>query len=153
VTRYERAPVALKDIADDPFFLVDGLKIATFNIYERITFIPGIASKEIHFPVTFQSVRDGIRTRADAPGGVTLWSEFTVERKQGDEWQSPSPDEPAPYGKWNPGKEEEGAYELVESVTVETNTLLMPFVARSMEGAHRDICQKVIEEVCMAFRW
>lgn len=44
-------------------------------------------------------------------------------------------------------------HELVEWVTVETNSLLMPFVARSMEDVHREICQKVLDEVAVRFSW
>lgn len=41
---------------------------------------------------------------------------------------------------------------LVEDVEVTCAWYIMPFVRRSMEGAHRDICKKVIEKVEMAKR-
>ncbi|KAJ2897188.1 hypothetical protein MKZ38_004871 [Zalerion maritima] len=46
-------------------------------------------------------------------------------------------------------EEDEGgdAYDLDMEVRVECNGLLMPFVSRSMEGAHRELGQKVIDEV------
>lgn len=38
-------------------------------------------------------------------------------------------------------------YDLIEHVLVECNSILMPFVARSMEGAHRELCQKIIDGI------
>ena len=62
-----------RDYGEGPF--------VTYDVYERIPLIPGIASKEISFPVTFQNAPGGIRCRADAPGGVTLWTRFKVQPK------------------------------------------------------------------------
>lgn len=136
-----------------------GGSFATFNVYERIPLIPGIVSKEISFPVTFQDVPDGVRCRADAPGGVILWTEFKVRPKTQDSDGESGGDASSgegsgwAWGAWEAEVDRRRGYELVERVTVETNTLLMPFVARSMEGAHREICQKVLDEVAVRFSW
>lgn len=163
VTHYEPAP-GLPDCASDPFFhggssvadpgvahnspeSVREGKLAAFNVFERINLIPGIASKEISFPVTFQDAPGGVRCRADAPAGVTLWTVFKVR---------PKPDDTASTGSgsdWEAEVDRRRPYELVEWVTVETTSLLMPFVARSMEGAHKDICQKVVDEVAVRCSW
>ena len=185
VTRYERT-TELGDCIADPFFyggspvsnpkerqdapeqyqngtsysLGDGPFVA-FNVYERITLIPGIASKEINFPVVFQDAPDGVRARADAPAGVTVWTVFRVRPKPTDsEDVSPATSSPSTtresswnVGGWEAEVDRRREYELVEWVTVETNSLLMPFVSRSMEGAHREICQKVLDEVAVRFSW
>ena len=154
-----RAPGHRRDGSSDAPEPGFGGPLATFNVYERIPIIPGIASKEISFPVTFQDVPDGVRCRADAPGGVTLWTEFKVRPKAPDSDGESGGDASSAEGPgWAPGAWEaevdrRRGYELVERVTVETNTLLMPFVARSMEGAHREICQKVMDEVAVRFSW
>lgn len=153
-----RAPGHRRDASDttDPGY---GGPFASFNVYERIPLIPGIASKEISFPVAFQDVPDGVRCRADAPGGVTLWTEFKVRPKgPGSDGESGGDASSGEGSGWSPGAWEaevdrRRGYELVEEVTVETNTLLMPFVARSMEGAHREICRKVLDEVAVRFSW
>ncbi|SPN97148.1 uncharacterized protein DNG_00664 [Cephalotrichum gorgonifer] len=133
----------------------------TFEIYERISLIPGIASKEIHFLSTFRDVPGGIRCRADAPGGVTLWIEYRVCARPPPESEdaalsttSPSATaSPWPAVDWEAEVDRRREYDLVEWVTVETNSMLMPFVARTMEAAHREICQKVLDEVAVRFSW
>ena len=166
VTRYERA-TGLPECALDPFFhggspianpgvdhnppdsYRDGAFV-TFNVFERINLIPGIASKEINFPVTFQDAPGGVRCRADAPGGVTLWTEFKVRPKPQKLDDTTSS---ATGSDWEAEVDRRREFELVEWVTVETSSLLMPFVARSMEGAHKDICQKVVDEVAVRCSW
>lgn len=160
VTRYERAP-GLPDCASDPFFHGGSPNanpgqdhnppdIVTFNVFERINVIPGLASKEINFPVTFQDAPGGVRCRADAPAGVTLWTEFKVRPKPQKLDDTASS---ATGPDWEAEVDRRREFELVERVTVETSSLLMPFVARSMEGAHKDICQKVVDEVAVRCSW
>lgn len=166
VTRYERA-TALPECASDPFFhggspienpgvdhnpadsYNDGAFV-TFRVFERINLIPGVASKEINFPATFQDVPGGVRCRADAPGGVTLWIEYKVRPKP---QKLDDPASSAAGPDWEAEVDRRRGFELVEWVTVETSSLLMPFVARSMEGAHKDICRKVVDEVAVRCSW
>lgn len=132
-----------RDYGEGPF--------ETYDVYERIPLIPGLASKEISFPVTFQDAPGGIRCRADAPGGVTLWAEFKVQpRPRTGGGASPAA---SVAGEWEAEVDRRREHELVEWVTVETNALLMPFVARTMEEAHREICRKVVDEVAVRFSW
>jgi hypothetical protein len=166
VTRFQRRPVSLESVVDDSFFLSEGKRLSQFDVYERITFVPGMAHKEISFPVIFQSIRDGVRCRADAPAGVRLWSEYRVERRRADLGDGVESDEKkghkiggvggpvaiggghlastSGYDGFDNGDE---VYDIVEEIVVECNSMLMPFVSRSMEGAHRDLCKKVIDEV------
>jgi hypothetical protein len=123
VTKYQRTPVELSAILNDEFFLESGKNISSYRVYERVPIVPGIASKEINFPVIFQSVDGGVRCRADAPAGVRLWSQYLV-RQDGT-----------------------AGYVLVEDIVVESNSMLMPFVYKSMAGAHRELCMKVLEEL------
>lgn len=67
-----------RDYGEGPF--------VTYDVHERIPLIPGLASKEISFPVTFQDAPGGIPCRADAPGGVTLWTEFKVRPSGRPRW-------------------------------------------------------------------
>lgn len=225
VTRFQRRPVALSSVVDDSFFLADGHRIAQFDVYERITFVPGVAHKEISFPVVFQSVKDGVRCRADAPAGVRLWSEYRVERRTvgagaatdskikskskskagtadagttgaaanvANQLVNPSRTQTgldavatpastqaylsAPHARHQPfprpagatglqapgqlagaddhGHDQDGeeVYDLVEEIVAEANSILMPFIAKSMEAAHRDLCAKVLDEVAKQMR-
>ncbi|KAL2106291.1 hypothetical protein VUR80DRAFT_6944 [Thermomyces stellatus] len=167
VTRYERAmgiphcardpffhggsPIANPAVDDNPPVSYRNGALVAFNVFERINLIPGIASKEITFPATFQNVPGGVRCRADAPGGVTLWTEFKVRPKPRN-LNAPSSAAGSAWD-WEAEVDRRREYELVEWVTVEASSLLMPFVARSMEGAHKDICQKVIDEVAVRWSW
>lgn len=178
VTHFERATAAPAYTAD-PFFhggspiaypsdggdgdggVGDGgardARLTVYNVYQRIPLIPGIASKEINFPVTFQDLPDGIRCRADAPAGVIVWSEYMVRAKppdsEGSAVAAAGSGPAAAAGGWEAEVDRQREYELVKWVTVETNSLLMPFVARTMEDAHREICRKVLDDVAVRFSW
>ena len=182
VTRFQRRPVDLASIVDDSFFASDGQRITQFDVYEKITFVPGVAHKEISFPVIMQSTRDAVRCRADAPAGIRLWSEYRIERRRAPSARPSSETDEKKgrrghargrsHGRGAPGEKDDvpapaflGArelastngyegfenghevFDLVEDVLVEGNSMLMPFVSRSMESAHRDLCTKIINEV------
>ncbi|ROW14104.1 hypothetical protein VPNG_04142 [Cytospora leucostoma] len=163
VTHYEQTDVDTASVEADPFFRADGTGTASYKVYERVTFIPGVG-KEISFPTVFQRFENGIRTRAIAPAGVTIYSQHVVSRiaagdgnvgegavDEGARWLG---DDRALQSKTarlsskeivdEVGGAEAGEYELVETLSLECNTMLMPFVKSSMEEAHRDICKKVI---------
>jgi hypothetical protein len=44
-----------------------------------------------------------------------------------------------------------GEYELYESIVVEANSLLMPFVVQTMTYAHRGLCDKVLQEAAVSY--
>jgi hypothetical protein len=150
VTRFQRRPVALSSVVDDSFFLSSGKLLSQYDVYEKITLVPGVAKKEISFPVIFQSVRGGVRSRADAPGGVRLWAEYRVERRKAgfdERGERPMVGELMSTNGYEGFANGGEVYDLVEDVLVEANSMLMPFISRQMEGAHRDLCQKVVHEV------
>ncbi|KAF9876429.1 hypothetical protein CkaCkLH20_05837 [Colletotrichum karsti] len=141
ITRFEKVPVALDTIVDDDFFLETGFKIASYKIYEKVTVVPGVKT-EISFPAILQNIPNGLRSRASAPGGVRVWSEWLVVPRPDERWPG---EHSAPGGKL--GAYVDGDYDLVENVRVETSRILMPLVKGQMESAHREMLRKVLDEV------
>ncbi|ROV99486.1 hypothetical protein VMCG_06348 [Cytospora schulzeri] len=157
--RYDRRPVDLRDLVSDPFFTEDGWKIESYVVVERVPIVPllGIA-KDIKIPAIFQSFATGVRCRADAQAGVTVWSTYEVARRDlGAEFERAGRADTDGVGHdgWahdvldaaglsSPGA---GEWELVEHARVECNALLKPFVVKSFEVAHRDLCRKVIDDL------
>lgn len=142
--------------------------VASYQIFELITLAPGL-TKEVTYPAYFQRVNDGLRVRANGAAGITGWAGFTVRprRSPGGSGGNSAPlvaDSPDGGGEGGStpsttagsdrndggggggggGGEEE--YELFESLTVEANSLLMPFVCQTMQIAHRGLCDKVLQE-------
>ncbi|KAK7741723.1 hypothetical protein SLS53_004783 [Cytospora paraplurivora] len=160
--RYDRRTVDVSDLVDDPFFTEDGWKIESYVVVERVPIIPLLGlSKEVKIPATFQSFPSGARCRADASGGaVRVWSTYEVARRDlGAEFERAGRadsdgvghngrdrdvlDDAAGLGGGGfPGA---GEWELVERARVECSAILKPFVVRSFEAAHRDLCRKVID--------
>ncbi|KAL0936544.1 uncharacterized protein CTRU02_208759 [Colletotrichum truncatum] len=139
ITRFEKVPVLLDSIVDDEFFLETGLKIASYKVYEKVTVVPGVKT-EISFPAILQNIPNGLRSRASAPGGVRVWSEWLVVPRPAERWP----------GEHSSGKlvgYVEGDYDLVETTRVETSRMLMPLVKGQMESAHRDMVRKMLDEV------
>jgi hypothetical protein len=97
-----------------------------FLISEKIPLTPlskTWLTKTIQFPAYLQELPDGTRSKAEATGGVTVWSEWKVHQKFGmNEW------------------------ELVETTRVECNSALMGFVTRSLAGAHVFVCKGVLKK-------
>lgn len=156
--RYSRRPVDEKDVTSDPFFTQDGARIECYEVVERVVIVHLLGLyKDIKIPATFQSIPAGVRCRADAQGGVRVWSTYEVQRRDlGAEFERAGRadsdgvarddlhDIVDGAGLSSPGA---GEWELVEYARVECNAFVKPFVVRSFESAHRDLCQKVIEEL------
>ncbi|POS75913.1 hypothetical protein DHEL01_v205699 [Diaporthe helianthi] len=156
--RYNRQPVDEKDVASDPFFTKDGARIECYEVVDRIVIVPFLGlSKDIKIPATFQLMPAGVRCRADAQGGVRVWSTYEVRRRDlGAEFERAGRadsdgvarddlhDIVDGAGLSSPGA---GEWELVEHARVECNVIVKPFVIRSFESSHRDLCQKVIDEL------
>lgn len=144
VQRFNRRAVNLKEVLNDPFFTETGRKIEAFEAVERVVILPvpglsSLLSKDVRLSPIFQSFDNGVRCRADAQAGVRVWSTYEIrQRDLGAEFERRGG---APV---SPGA---GDWELVESARVECSPLLKPFVAKSFEGAHRDLCQRVIDEL------
>jgi hypothetical protein len=118
--------------------------ISTYSVTEVITYMPGIGEwgkQYLTFPSCFQDTPHGIKTRADT-SGVTVRAEFKVIKGGADEGEIEGEGQGIGYAEWV----------LVEDVEVTCVWYIMPFVRRSMEGAHRDICRKVVEKVIMEKR-
>lgn len=139
ITRFEKVPVALESVVKDDFFLETGLKIASYKIYEKVTVVPGVKT-EISFPAVLQNIPGGLRSRAEAPGGVRVWSEWLVVPRPAERW-------PGEHTSGKLGAYVEGDYELVETTRVESSRMLMPLVKGQMEGAHRDMVRRFLDEV------
>ncbi|GJC86967.1 hypothetical protein ColLi_09805 [Colletotrichum liriopes] len=139
VTRYEKVPVPLKSVVDDDWFLETGFKIASYKIYEKVTVAPGVKT-EISFPAVLQNIPNGLRSRAKAPAGVRVWSEWLVVPRPEERW-------PGEHSAGKLGGHVEGEYDLVETTRVETSRMLMPLVKGQMESAHRDMANKMLDEV------
>lgn len=148
LSRYEETSAGGEPVASDPFFYshTSGISpggslpaVASYQIFELITLAPGL-TKEVNYPAYFQKVSDGLRVRANGAAGITGWCEFTVRHRQS---AGSSPDGSVSTPSTAAGAEE---YEMYESVVVEANSLLMPFVCQTMEFAHRGLCDKVLQE-------
>ncbi|KAF2732875.1 hypothetical protein EJ04DRAFT_513622 [Polyplosphaeria fusca] len=130
---------------DTYWYPVDLHDVTTYSVSETVTLVPGIGDwgkRYLTFPSCFQNTPHGVKTRADAPGGVVLRAEFRVIPGGADEGEVDGEGEGVGDAEWV----------LVEDVEVQCAWYLMPFVRRGMEDGHRDICRKVIEKVEMSRR-
>jgi hypothetical protein len=138
---HERAPSTHPETLKDTYwFPPDQYPITTYHVTECITLLPGIGEwgkKYITFPSCFQDSRQGIKTRADAPGGVTVRAEFRIVA--GGAIGSEIGGEGMGVG--------DAEWVLVEDVEVSCGWWLMPFVKGKMEQAHQDVCRKIVERV------
>ena len=141
---YKEIPTS-NDATSDSFFSPEHIgKIKTYEVTEGIVIIPGIGEwgkKYITFPVYFQDTPSGLKTRADAVGGVVLHAEYIV-LPGGADAEVDGEGEGVGDAKWV----------LVEDVIVECSWWLMPFVRKTMETAHKDIVRKVVEKVAYQHR-
>ncbi|BDD55780.1 hypothetical protein MPDQ_007356 [Monascus purpureus] len=130
---------------------------------EAIPIIPGAgdwAKISLSFLVWFQDTQSGVRTRADAPAGVVVRAEYTVQTRQSQDQDlgvglgssgassnnnANNNDSETTGDHYANASSDSSEWVLVENVSVECNWFLMPFVKRQMERAHRDICRRVIE--------
>ncbi|KAB5572727.1 hypothetical protein GE09DRAFT_681941 [Coniochaeta sp. 2T2.1] len=142
LVKYERRAVPLEDLVDDPFFRADGLKLQAYVVHERVPIIKGVASKVVVIPCVFQSFTAGTRCRADAQGGVTVRSSYEVRRRG---------EVPIGHGEKEAAKAaangEPYEWELVEIAVIDCPSLVKPFVTHSFASAHREILQRVVDEV------
>lgn len=107
--------------------------------------VPGVgnwAKKEISFPSCFQDTPTGLKTRANAPAGVLLRAEFRVIKGGADEGEVEGEGEGIGLAEWV----------LAEDIELQCAWYMMPFVRKSMEAAHKDICRKIVEKVEMTRR-
>lgn len=137
--RYERRPVEVEEVVNDPFFRADGQKLQAFIVYDCVPIIPGLgswASKEVAIPCVFQSVEHGVRCCAHAQAGVTVRSSYEVRRR--------GEVEDGPELVAGPG---DGDYELVDISNVECSALVRPFVRTRLSAGHQALLQQVINNL------
>lgn len=143
---FTRLPVDLDEVVADPFFTQDGTNIVSYEIHDRIPVIAFLGvTKDVKFPAIFQSFATGVRLRADAAAGTRVRSIYEVCRREV-AGQGLMPHTAAFEGA-RPAAPGQGEWDLVERSHVECNALLKPFVMKSFEAAHRDLCQKVIDNI------
>lgn len=128
IRRFEEVTVADTGMdAADPHF-DPATPLQGYIVGENIEFIPGlgsIGSKDIEFPALLQNTAEGVRSAANAPAGVKVRSAWRVEQ---------APDSAVEQ------------FVLVEDGSAEAFVLLMPFVKSSMEKAHSELCNKLVEK-------
>ncbi|PHH55759.1 hypothetical protein CFIMG_008504RA00001 [Ceratocystis fimbriata CBS 114723] len=111
----------------------------TYRMHKLVPLVPTKWGRTVSYPVTLQIVPGGLRSRADAPAGIVVWSEYRVVRATIKNEQGRTVLATDKFGH--------DMYELVKVVTAEANRLMVGVVGKSMEQAHRDLCRKIIEEV------
>jgi hypothetical protein len=116
-------------------------EVASYQIFELITLAPGL-TKEVTYPAYFQRTSEGVRCRANGTAGITGWCEFVVRPRRYPDSPDGSSISASPPSSFGDADE----FELFETLVVEANSLLMPFVCQTMEVAHRGLCDKVIKE-------
>lgn len=140
-------------MVSDPFFTEDGNNIVSYEIHDRIPIVEFLGlMKDVTFPAIFQSFATGVRLRADAAAGTRVRSVYEVcPRRETDGGGGGGGGLPRTAGFETvaaaaPGQQT-GGWELVERSHVECNALLKPFVMKSFEAGHRDLCGKVIANI------
>jgi hypothetical protein len=145
-TGHKKLPNTAIETRKDPYWFPPDLHpITTYEVTECVTFMPGVGDwgkRYLTFPSCFQNTNTGLKTHADAPAGVVVRAEFRVVQGGAGDGEVDGEGQGVGYADWV----------LVEDVEVTCSWWMMPFVRRNMEGAHRDICNKVIEKVEMQLR-
>jgi len=141
ISHKEVDPETHHTVLSDPSFPADPAPVKCYEVTEGLIVIPGIGDwgkRFINFPAWFQDTPFGLHVRAHPPGGVMVRAEWRVEHAGsgggGD-------------GSDTDGVEEQTEFLLVEDLTVECASWMMPFVGMTVEGAHRNICWKLVEKL------
>lgn len=123
---FKRRPLSVDEVVDDPFFRADGRKLESYEVSDRIPILPGV-HKDITVPAVFQSFNGGVRCRADAPGGVRIWSVY-------------EPRKAAAAG----GESGGAGFELHETAVIECSAIFKRFVAKNFETSHRENLKGIV---------
>lgn len=110
----------------------EGTDITIYKIFERVPILPFLGiSRLIQVPVYFQNFAEGIRAKFEAPAGTVVRTTCTVRPLEGDGVE---------------GLRRDG-WQLIEEAYVECNVLLKPFIAKSFDGAHATLCQRILDDL------
>ncbi|KAF4977757.1 hypothetical protein FZEAL_5776 [Fusarium zealandicum] len=140
---FDEVTVAPDAIADDPFFGPLDESVRAFQLRENVALAPGL-SKDITYPAIFQAIPEGARSRAKAPAGIVVRTEFTVRQRRAGASVPISPAGSDSTGSTVTAVGDE--YELHEEILIEGNSLLMPFITESLLAVHREICERLMVE-------
>ncbi|KAF4956871.1 hypothetical protein FSARC_11459 [Fusarium sarcochroum] len=146
LTSYEEVAPDPEDTVNDPFFGPFDDTFRTFDLQELVSLAPGLG-KTISYKAVFQTIPDGLRSRALAPVGVVVRAQWTVRQLQRGRAASgplsPASDSTASGSTVTAEGDE---FELHEEVLLEANSLLMPFITESLLKVHREICENFMAE-------
>ncbi|KAB5511619.1 hypothetical protein GE09DRAFT_1256663 [Coniochaeta sp. 2T2.1] len=146
MVKFEPRAVPVEDLVHDPFFRADGLPLQGFLFQEKVPVIGSLVGIPVVVPCVFQSFAAGTRCRADARGGVTIWSSYEVRRK-GEVPRGPGEKE-ARIGKGNgKGQDADVEWELVEVAVIECCSLVKVFIMHHFALAHQELLQRVVDDV------
>ncbi|KAI1373216.1 hypothetical protein F4677DRAFT_429746 [Hypoxylon crocopeplum] len=153
ITKFEERSMSNTDMASiraDPFLGSDTdlASFTVYQVYEEVPIVPGLLTTKLDFPAFYQNTDRGIRFRVHTSGGVILWGDIAVVRRD------PNVGEGRGGGNLTSAAEPHGdtEWELVEECNVEVSALLLPFVRRSMTRSNENVCRGVIDEVAKTWR-
>ncbi|KAH8736350.1 hypothetical protein BGZ61DRAFT_441874 [Ilyonectria robusta] len=137
IVSFEEIPFDIDDISNDPFFGPMDDTVRNFQVREVIWLAPGL-TKDMNWPMIYQCTPDGIRNRGNALAGIIGWTQWAVRPRQGNT---------PPIGSGSRTLKTGDEWELWGEVTVEANSLLMPFISNNAKNFLEQICQGVIDEI------
>jgi len=135
---YDTLPEKVRDDSEHFATRIRNADVVAYEIVETIALIPGVgswATKDIKFPGRFQNLPNGVKTSANAPGGVVVKGQYRVEFRDGSE------DDDIPY------ESGESGWYLVEDTSVECSALMMPLVAWNLDSSHKGMLEKLLESI------
>lgn len=145
VVHFEEVRSDLEAIANDPLFDTKDETIRSYEARSVVQLMPGV-SREFKFPSIFQQTSDGIVSRGTAPPQIIVWAQWRIRPRQDSASQSPISDD-TPTSDQTLGQD----WELHEDITIESNTLFMPFVMFNTVSAHREICWRFLQDATKVF--
>ncbi|KAL3475731.1 hypothetical protein BJX99DRAFT_259168 [Aspergillus californicus] len=127
ITNIQEVPTDTASYKDEWFQPVETRHpIKSYMLTSSITIIPGIGprgKKHFQFQTWLGNTDSGVRTRADAPFGVSVESQWTVQ--------------------YNAASGEEGWIMVVDR-TVKCAWWLMPYVAHTYDGVHASVGRDLV---------
>ena len=131
-TAYKELPETPAHILEDQYFALSQ-PIRIYEVTEGVIVVPGIGSwgtYPLMIALHCEDTGSGLKTRAGTLGALVR-AEYHVELA----------------GDMSEGGVGDAEWVLLETASVECAAFVMPFVKRTFEGAHRDICRLLVEKV------
>jgi len=133
---YDSLPEKVREDSEHFATRLSNANVVAYEIVETIALIPGVgswATMDIKFPGRFQNLPNGVKTSANAPGGVVVKGQYKVEFRDGLEVDEIT--------------QTASGWYLVEDTTVECWALMMPLVAWNLDSSHRGMLEKLLEQM------